>query len=340
MIEILCAQKGIPGRESDAHAAILGFAPGLAHEVTPLGDLLVTVRAAGPGQKTVMLEAHADRIGLVVCGYEEGGFVRVAKAGGLDPGCLMGSEILIEGRDGRALPALVGAPFPYPAKPHNSAPASEYKMPEHSALWVDTGLENPIEHIALGAPAYARARICRLAGSRVAAPCLDDRAGCAALLLAAERLRDEPLGVGVKLLFSSREEIGSHGARTGAFAAAADFAISVDVGFAISPDVTKDDASVLGDGPEIGVSACLDAALTDHILETARRANIPHQTLVLPSRGTGTDADAIAVSGLGVKTGLVSIPLRFMHQPAEVVDLADVEASAALLAAAVKELKP
>ena len=339
MTETLCAQRGIPGREADAHGAILGFAPGLEHEATPLGDLLVTVRDAGPGQKTVLLEAHADRIGLVVCGFEENGFVRVAKAGGLDTGCLMGSEILIESRDGRALSAVVGAPFPYPAKPHNSASAADYTMPEHTALWVDTGLDNPQEHIALGAPAYAKAKICRLAGSRVAAPCLDDRAGCAALLLAAELLRDEPLDVGVKLLFSSREEIGSHGTRTGAFAASADYAISVDVGFAISPDVSKDDASVLGDGPEIGISACLDAALTDLLLESAEKAAIPHQKLVLPSRSTGTDAEVIAVSGRGVKTGLVSIPLRFMHQPSEVVDLADVEATARLLAAAVKELK-
>ena len=50
-------------------------------------------------------------------------------------------------------------------------------------------------------------------------------------------------------------------------------------------------------------------------------------------RGTSTDADVLQISRSGIPTGLVSIPLRYMHSPVEMVDLADVEATVELLAA-------
>ena len=337
LLQALCAAGGIPGRESDLHPVLRAALPDAVWETTPTGDLLATVCPTPAGGETLLLEAHADRIGLVVCGYEKDGFVRVAKAGGPDPSCLMGSELEIETRDGRRIPAVVGAPFPYPARPHNSAPASEYKMPEHTALWVDTGLDDPASVIPLGAPVYAAADFRRLAGNRVSGPALDNRAGCAVLIEAARRLAGCTTPVGVKLLFSSREEIGCHGARTGSFAADAQRAIVVDAGFALSPDVPEREASELGKGPEIGLSAVLDREWTDRLIETAARCEIPVQTLVLPGRGTGTDADVIAVSGRGVRTALLSIPVRFMHHPAEVADCTDMEAAAALLAAVAKE---
>ena len=51
---------------------------------------------------------------------------------------------------------------------------------------------------------------------------------------------------------------------------------------------------------------------------------------------TGTNADGIAVSRAGVHTAMVSIPLRYMHTPVEVIDVQDVEYTARLLAEYVK----
>ena len=52
---------------------------------------------------------------------------------------------------------------------------------------------------------------------------------------------------------------------------------------------------------------------------------------------TSTDADIITLTKSGIPTGLVSIPLRSMHTPCEVVDLTDVEAVSDLLTEFVKE---
>ena len=43
------------------------------------------------------------------------------------------------------------------------------------------------------------------------------------------------------------------------------------------------------------------------------------------NRGTGTDADSITISGSGVKTALLSLPLRYMHSSVEVCSMTDVE---------------
>ena len=50
------------------------------------------------------------------------------------------------------------------------------------------------------------------------------------------------------------------------------------------------------------------------------------------SRRTGTDADAIQTTREGVATGVVSLPLKYMHTPVEVIDLRDAEATVELIA--------
>ena len=339
LLQALCEALGIPAHEASVRSRIAQELAGYEQQVLPLGDLLVTLRKAWAGEKTLLFEAHADRIGLLVCGFLKDGFLRVAKAGGMDPSVLMGSELLLESKDGTYLPGIVGGPFPYPAKPHNSVPDSERKMPKLDELLVDTGFAHPEEVFRIGAPVYMKAKAYPLAGSRIAAPALDNRAACAALILAARLLEKEQLHAGVQLLFSSREEVGGAGARTGAFAVQPDVCVTVDAGFALAPDVTDKDASEMGKGPEIDIAALLDAATTDALIAAAKENDIPCQLLVLPGRSTGTDADVITVSGAGICTGLVSIPVRFMHQPAETADLGDVENTAKLLAAFAKGMK-
>lgn len=339
LIQILCAQSGIPGHEQPVMQAIRAQFQEYPAELDPLGGLHVQLRAPGRGEKTLLLEAHADRIGLVVTGYLQGGFVRVAKAGGVDEAALMGSRIRIQGRDGSWLTGVVGAPFPYPAKPHNSAPASEYKMPQVGELFVDTGLAEPEKMIARGAQCLLGGGARRLSETRVAAPALDNRAGCAALILAARMLADAPLHTGVRLLFSSREEVGGAGAKAGAFYAEPDYAVVVDTGFAVSPDVPDKEGVELGKGPEVDCSPLLDQKMFETLLRCAQAQGIPHQPFVLAGRSTGTDADGVAVTGPGVRTALLSIPIRFMHHPLEVCDLRDIESAAALLAAFAKEVQ-
>lgn len=339
LVKALCERGGIPGREAPIVDELKSQLGDFKCEADALGNLLVTVKEPEEGAKTLLYEAHIDRVGLVVAGFTDDGFVRVFKSGGIDPYCLMGAQVEIQTIDGGYITGAVGAPFPYPAKPHNSAPASEYKLPEIDAMYVDTGLNDPKTRIKTGAPAYIKARAEKLLGERIAAPALDDRAACAALVLAARELAKTGCKNGVKLLFSTREETGGQGAKAGAFEHEADYTVAVDVGFAISPDVKKKDASRMGEGLEIDISSVLDESLIEALIETAKANGIPHQTLVLPSRATGTDADELTICAAGRRTALISIPVRYMHHARETGDLKDIENTAALLAAFAREVR-
>ena len=339
LVKALCECPGIPGRERPIMQEIARQLEGLPCERDALGNMIVTVKEPDEGAKDILFEAHADRIGFVVTGFEKGGFVRIARAGGMDPYCAMGTIVSIETKDGSFIPGAVGAPFPYPAKPHNSAPASEYKIPEFNAMFVDCGLADPAAAINLGASVLIDAHCERLLDSRVAAPALDDRACCAALILAARELQKTGCANGVKLLFSTREETGGQGAKTGSFAIEPDISVALDVGFAISPDVTAKDASKMGGGPEIDLSAMLDEELPFELERIADEHGIKHQRLVLASRSTGTDADELTVSGSGRRTGLISIPIRYMHHGCETADLEDIENTAKLIAAFAREVR-
>ena len=132
-----------------------------------------------------------------------------------------------------------------------------------------------------------------------------------------------------------QEEIGLFGARTSAFEVRPDLAIAVDVTHATdAPGVDEKEigSHPLGSGPVIGRGSTLSPKVFELLVETAEEAGIEY-TIGASGRGTSTDADAIQISRSGIPTGLVSIPLRYMHSPVELVDLADVEAVVELLAA-------
>jgi endoglucanase len=138
----------------------------------------------------------------------------------------------------------------------------------------------------------------------------------------------------VIVALTSMEETGSSGAVTAAYACAPQTAFVVDVSMAEMPDERPEQCGVLGGGPMIGFAPVLDRALSRLLVDTAKEKNIPFQREIMASR-TGTDADAFAISREGVRTGLVSIPLRFMHSPSELLVLSDIEDTARLLAAVI-----
>ena len=164
---------------------------------------------------------------------------------------------------------------------------------------------------------------------------MDDRAGCAALIRCAQLLHGENLSCGLTVLLSSREEVGGQGAQTGTFSLEPTEAIVVDVSFAAQPGVDPAKCGKLGGGPMIGMAPILNRPMVHRLKELAKKNEIPF-TMEIMGGETGTNADGIAVSRAGVHTAMVSIPLRYMHTPVEVIDVQDVEYTARLLAEYVK----
>ena len=111
-----------------------------------------------------------------------------------------------------------------------------------------------------------------------------------------------------------------------------DYAIAVDVGFGNDPYTDKTQTVELSKGPSIGIAPILDREMMKELKELAVEENIPYQHDVMSGR-TGTNADHINITGGGVKTALLSLPLRYMHTGCEVVNTDDIENTARLIAA-------
>lgn len=281
----------------------------------------------GNGQLKILLDAHIDRIGLVVREIDEKGFLLISAVGGIDPRVLVGAEVAVIGKE-----KLCGVICSTP--PHLLTKADRENGVEVKKLAVDIGLskkaaENKVE---IGDRIVVASKSLTLLNNKISCAALDDRCGVAALILAIEKLCGKLKNCTVALQLSSQEEVGGNGAKTAAYTADSDIAIIVDVGFGTDPYCSKTETNELSKGPSIGISPTLDRVLMLELVEVAKKNNIPYQHDVMSGR-TGTNADNINISRGGVRTALLSIPLRHMHTAVEVIDVRDVEYTAELIAA-------
>ena len=152
-----------------------------------------------------------------------------------------------------------------------------------------------------------------------------------AILYALELVKDKLHNITLSVLFSSREETSGSGAKTGSFSLMPDYSVVVDVGFGDDAYTSASETIKLGKGPSIGIAPILDNEFTKELIEIAKEKGIPYQHDVM-GRTTGTNADSITVAGAGVKTSLLSIPLRYMHTANEIISISDVEYTAKLIA--------
>lgn len=330
VLDALCSAAGAGGLPQAAQVAADFLRP-LVDEVATdaMGNVRGIRRCGRADASTVLLEAHIDEIGFIVTGVDDAGFVKVAPCGGIDRRTLAGAEVVLWGERPYA-----GVFCSTPPHLHKGGDA----LPEITDMGIDTGLTAAQARAAIpaGTRGTFRANFRPMTGSLVCSKALDDRAGVAAVLLCLEQLREMPSDVDITVAFAVQEELGCRGAATAAFSAAPDMAIAVDVSFAHTPDADRAKCGELGKGPMLGWAPSLDFALTDRLDQLAKAENITLQHEVMGG-DTGTDADSISSARAGVRTALLSIPLRYMHTPCEVVDVRDVEQTARLMAAFIQK---
>lgn len=265
---------------------------------------------------TVMLEAHIDEVGFVVTDVDNDGFLSVKNCGGIDLRMLPARAVTIHGKE-----QITGVFCATP--PHLASGNTEYD--DISSLKIDTLLgKNAKNLISVGDFVSFSIKATELQNGRITGKSLDNRAGVVCLLALAERLQNKKLPFNVVFAFTDAEELGNRGAKTAAFDISPDEAIVLDVSFADAPDVSSRDSGTLGGGAMIGVSPILDKEISKKLIDVAKQTGLAYQTEVMGGR-TGTNGDVISISKNGVKTGLVSIPLRNMHTDVEIIDVKDIE---------------
>ena len=320
----LCAARGVSGDENAVSSVAEQYLSAFAETSVDRNGNVIAVCGNPSADKTILLDAHLDQIGLIVTDINESGFVKVEACGGIDVRTLQNE--VFETKDG-ARGTVCCLP------PHLSD-GSESKAEPMSKVWLDFGMsrEEVQEHLEIGDTLTFSEKPAMLLNGRITSPALDNRSSVAALIAAGELVKDAQ-DYKVVILLSVQEETYGTGAATGAFAQEPDEAIVVDVSFASQPDVSGQYAGIeLGKGPMIGIAPILNREMTDTLAGLAQSLDIPFQYEPLPG-STGTNADKIAVSRCGVKTALISIPERYMHTQSEVLDPADVENTARLIAA-------
>jgi putative aminopeptidase FrvX len=295
-----------------------------------LGSSIARVGEAAP---LLAVVGHIDEIGLVVTHIDEKGFLWFAPIGGWDPQILVGQRVEVRSREG-LVPGVVGR------KPiHLLEGEQRKKVVELKGLHIDVGAADREEAAALvrvGDPVTIAAEPLPLAGDRLVSRAMDNRLGAYVALEALRRCHERgSLAGSFAAVAAVQEEIGLFGARTSAFQVRPDIAVAIDVTHATdAPGVDEKEigSHPLGSGPAIGRGSTLSPKVFELLVEAAEEAGIEH-SVSASGRSTSTDADAIQISRAGIPTGLVSIPLRYMHSPVELVDLGDVEATVELIAA-------
>ena len=320
----LCTARGVSGDENAAASVAEQYLAAFAETSVDCNGNVIAVCGNPSAEKTILLDAHLDQIGLIVTDINENGFVKVAACGGIDVRTLQNE--VFETKDG-ARGTVCCLP------PHLSD-GSESKAEPMSKVWLDFGMsrEEVLQHLVIGDTLTFSEKPEMLLNGRITSPALDNRSSVAAMIAAGELVKDAQ-DYKVVILLSVQEETYGTGAATGAFSQEPDEAIVVDVSFASQPDVSGQYAGIeLGKGPMIGIAPILNRDMTDTLAKLAQSLDMPFQYEPLPG-STGTNADKIAVSKSGVKTALISIPERYMHTQSEVLDPADVENTARLIAA-------
>ncbi|MCD7775345.1 MAG: M42 family peptidase [Clostridiales bacterium] len=323
VMEALVCGAGVSGAEKDFDPAFELLSEYTAPKRSPLGSVYGSV---GQGEKHILLDAHLDRIGLIVTSVEKSGFLRIDKCGGCDVRVLPAAEVTVYGKK-----PVYGVITSVP--PHLAKSDSANKAPDFDSIFIDTGLpyDELREIVSVGDRATVDAPLIRLEDDIITGSALDDRLGIAVILRVLDILKNKKLNARVTALFSVQEETTEAGGKTGAFGVSPDEAIAVDVSFASAPDIKPQQCGKLGQGGMICISPVLSSEMSQKLISLSEENGLTYQIEVCPET-TGTNADVIAVSKSGVKTGLVSVPIRNMHTQAELACLRDAESTAQIIA--------
>lgn len=327
LLKQLTETFGPSGYEENVRKLVRAEVKPLADEikVDALGNLIARKRPSKftKDTKRIMIAAHMDEIGLMVSHIDENGFVRFSSIGGVFGRYLLGGRV-------RFLNGVTGVIGNDRLEKVNEVPALD-------KVYIDVGATSKKDCPVKVGDVAAFDRSFVEMGNRFVAKSMDDRVG---VLVAIETLRALTLRQAqgtphdVYFVFTTQEEVGLRGATTSAFGVDPDLGIAVDVTAAAdTPHALKMEMK-LGKGPCVkfqdgGMLA--DPRVVKWMIRTAEKSKIPYQREVLLFGST--DARAMQLTRAGVPAGCLSIPVRYVHSPSEMVDYNDVQNSVKLLTA-------
>jgi putative aminopeptidase FrvX len=341
LLDALLRVPGPSGNEARAAAVWREHCATFAAEVDVDVNGSSWARVAGTGAgPSLAAIGHIDEIGVHITHIDDDGFLRFGNVGGWDPVNLVSQRVLLDTRNG-PVRGVIGR-----KAIHVMDEEDRKRVPDLKSLHIDIGAadgDEARELVRIGDTGVLDVEPLEMPNGRVVSRSLDNRVGCFVAARAAQLVAEAGGAPGDFLAMAVvQEEIGLKGAQTSAFRHRPDVAIAIDVTHASdTPGITlgQDTHHKLGSGPVIERAALLHPRVSELLYEAAEEAEIPF-TVASAGRFTGTDADAFTTSRAGVPTGLVSVPLRYMHSSVEMISVEDAENAAKLVAAVALRLSP
>ena len=297
-----------------------------------MGNVVAHVK--GPeGAPRLMLAGHCDEIGFMVKYVDDQGFLFFAPIGGVDAHLVPGQRVTVH-TSGGSIAGVVGK------RPIHQIEAKDREtVVPFKSQFIDIGCsskDEAVKLVSVGDPVTFRVGVERLQGTRLTSRAFDDKMGAFIVAQVLREVRRQNcMTVDLHGVSTVQEEVGLRGGATSAYGVRPDIGIAVEVGFASDyPGADHKDLGEvsLGKGPVIARGPNINPVLFDLLKKTAEEENIPCQIMGIP-RATGTDANVMQLVHGGISTALISIPLRYMHTPVEVLDWADLEGAVKLLSA-------
>jgi len=338
VLESLSNANGVTGREGEVRDLMKRYLEPHVDEIREdrLGNL-IALKQGGRDAPTIMLAAHMDEVGLMVKNIKKKGFLQFVKVGGIDDRVLLAQKVKVH-TDKGPISGVIGS-----KPPHIESDEERKKVIDADSLFIDIGAKdkNDAERmgVQVGDVVSFDTKFERLSEDTVLGKAFDDRVGCTVMVEAMRRL--ENVDCNIYAVGTIQEEVGLRGATIAAFQVEPDVGIALDASVAGGmPGVDEGKAPArMGAGPVLTVA---DAGLIAHpkvlrlLIESAKENGIPYQ-LETGIRGS-TDAARISLSKEGVPSGVIAVAARYIHSPAAILSLRDVEKTIRLTVAAVRNV--
>ena len=303
-----------------------------------MGNIIVTKKGKKKAP-TVMLAAHMDEIGLMVNYIDDKGYIKFSKIGGINDQMLINQTVTIHSSIGEPVVGVIGS-----KPPHITSAEERNKVVKAEDMFIDIGAKDNKEAeklVRIGDTATFNSLFEEYPNNLIMGKALDNRVGCYVMMEVFKRVETRAT---VHAVGTVQEEVGLKGARTAAFKLDPDWAIALDVTLSGDhPGVKAEEApTVIGKGPAIiladagGRGIITQKSVKDLLINTGDENEIPYQ-LEVGDAGT-TDGSIIQLVREGIQTGVLSVPTRYIHTPASVCSMDDIESTIQLITEAINSL--
>lgn len=321
LVKELCALPGVSSFEEEVRAFLMDRAAPFADDmrVDAMGNLIVFKKGKKSTGNKLMLCAHMDEVGLIIRSITEEGYLKFDAIGGINRRVLLGKQVEVGPNKVKGVIGLKAY--------HLVSREEEKVVPKLETFYIDIGAKNKAKAeklVSVGDCGVFVSDCVEFGAGMLKAKALDDRIGCAVML----KLLEEELPLDCTFVFTVQEEVGTRGAFGAAFSVTPELALILETTTAADLPGVEGHQKVCapGKGPVIPFmdnGSIADRGLFELLRNTAETHGIPWQTKHYIAGGN--DASAVQRSKAGVRTVTLSAAVRYLHAPASVASIQDME---------------